>query len=233
MQNPWKELPLEPPYVLRADLQAITTLDSLREPNRRINGEVGSIPEHFIGNPQSAKVVLLNGNPGHDARDRDAHRNQDFGKALRLNLLHGKLDYPFFPLNPTFSSTPCANWWYRHLRELFDVAGLAQFDVAQRLCVIEWFPHHSLNGKNLPQNCLVESQKYSFEIAAHVLKGDKLIVGMRGRPRWTNVDPHFGNIPYLKNPQNPAVSRKNAGESLFWQVVNALLDLVRSQWLWW
>jgi toxin ParE1/3/4 len=222
MHNPWKDLPLNPPYVLRADLQAITTFNSVRQPNRRIEIEVGSIPEPFIGNSQSAKVVLLNGNPGHDVRDGDAHKDQDFGKALRLNLLHEKQDYPFFPLNPMFSRTPCASWWYRHLRELFDVGGLTRLEVAQRLCVIEWFPYHSLNGKNLPQNYVVASQIYSFEIATQALKADKLIVGMRAKPRWTGVGPHFGNIPYLKNPQNPTVSRKNAGESLFWQIVNAL-----------
>lgn len=222
MHNPWKELPLEPPYVLREDLRAITTFNDGRQPNRRIEIEVASIPEPFIGNPQSAKVVLLNGNPGHDVRDCKAHMNNSFREALRLNLQREMQEYPFFPLNPAFSWTPCGEWWYKHLRELFDVGGLTQLEVSQRLCVIEWFPYHSLNGKNLPQNYVVASQIYAFEIATQALKADKLIVGMRAKPRWTRVDPHFGKKPYLKSPQNPAISRKNAGESLFWQIVHAL-----------
>ena len=206
MHNPWKELPIEPPYVLhvlRGDLRAITTFNDRRQPNKRIEIEVGSIPEPFIGNPESATVVLLNGNPGHDVRDCEAHMNNSFRAALRRNLQREKQDYPFFPLNPAFSWTPCAKWWYKHLRELFDVGELAQFEVAQRLCVIERFPYHSLNGKNLPQNYVVPSQKYSSEIAAQALKEDKLVVGMRAKTRWARVDKRLGKVPYLEKSPKP------------------------------
>jgi hypothetical protein len=221
MHNPWKELPQEPPYVLREDLQAITAFNERRQPNTRIEIEVGSIPEPFIGNPQSAKVVLLNGNPGHDVRDCKAHTNNGFREALRLNLQHERQAYPFFPLNPAFSWTPCGEWWCKHLRELFDVGGLPRLEVAQWLCVIEWFPYHSLNGRNLPQNCVVPSQKYSFETVTEALRARKLVVGMRAKKRWTRVDERLGKIRYLKNPRNPTISRGN-GETLFWQIVNAL-----------
>src|ERR1700693_4910443 len=136
MHNPWKELPLEPPYVLREDLEAITAFNDGRKPNKRIEIELGSIPEPFIGNPQAAKVVLLNGNPGHDVRDCEAHMNDSFREALRLNLQHERQEHAFFPLNPAFSLTPCGEWWYKHLRELFDVGGLPRVKVDTCLCVV-------------------------------------------------------------------------------------------------
>jgi hypothetical protein len=50
--------------------------------------------------------------------------------------------------------------------------------------------------------------KLSIDLARRAL-GQKLIVGMRARKMWTKVDPHFGEVPYLTNPQCGAVSVGN------------------------
>jgi hypothetical protein len=86
--------------------------------------------------------------------------------------------------------------------------------------VIEWFPDHSAKA-GLPNKPICPSQEYSFELARKAL-GQKLIVGMRARKMWAKVDPRFGKIPYLKNPQCGAVSVGNTPDGLFDAIVEAL-----------
>lgn len=224
MPNPWLELLLKRPYILKQDLARITKINNKRSAKGgsayRIN--LNSLPEPYIGDPQTARVILLNLNPGDVDEDRQAHRKPTFRTAILSNLQHERQEYPFYPLDPKLASTPCAQWWLKHLRELFekDKGGLDKKTVAQRLCVIEWFPYHSQKTR-LPINRVCLSQDYSFDMARRAL-GTALVVGMRARNRWTAVDPRFKSVPFLKNPQNFYISVGNAGEELFHRIVAAL-----------
>jgi hypothetical protein len=203
LRNPWLELPEESPYVLSVDRESIAQRNARVAVEHRIND--GSIPEPFIGNPEIATVILLNLNPGDSPQDEAAHRDPAFRSALIRNLRHEAQDYPFYPLNPEFAKTPCANWWNKHLRTLFDVGGLDRREVARRLCVIEWFPYHSRKA-GLPNRQVCPSQSYSFEIARKALEARKIIVGMRARKRWENVDADFAGVPYLRSAQSGHIS---------------------------
>lgn len=223
MRNPWLELPREPRYVLPCDCSGIASLNQRIAAKGRgsaINDQ--SIPEPFIGNPRLATVILLSLNPGDSAEDPNTHRNRQFREALVRNLHHQRQDYPFYALNPAFAWTGCGKWWRKHLRELLDNDRLEPATVGRRLCVIEWFPYHSLNAKALPRRPVCPSQDYSFELAKQALEDKQLVVGMRARKRRTEVDERFASIPYMNSAQNPVVSIRNAGESLFWQIVEAL-----------
>jgi hypothetical protein len=66
MQNPWVELPKDPPFVLLQDR------DTVAQISKKVATNVSSMPEPFIGDPQTAKVVLLSLNPGDDEEDVDA-----------------------------------------------------------------------------------------------------------------------------------------------------------------
>jgi hypothetical protein len=56
MDNPWSQLPAQSPFVLEIDRKAIDQYNqSVHDHNRRV--VVESIPEPFIGNPTTAKVV--------------------------------------------------------------------------------------------------------------------------------------------------------------------------------
>jgi hypothetical protein len=222
LHNPWRELPTKSPYILGIDRDSITAL-SKRSSKRGIDQTINdkSLPEPFVGNPQSATVILLNLNPGDSPADRAAHRNPAFRTALTRNLRHEAQKYPFYYLNPDFAWTSGAKWWAQHLHHLFDngEVGLDRETVARRLCVIEWFPYHSKRAA-LPIRAVCPSQEYSFELAKKML-GTKLIIGMRAKTRWAAVDRRFGDLPYLKNPQNCCVTIGNAG-ALFHEIVEAL-----------
>ncbi len=214
MHNPWVELPNDPPFVLLQDRNSVAQI------SKKVATNLSSIPEPFIGDPQTAKVVLLSLNPGDNEEDADAHRRSDLKEAILLNLHRKSQDYPFYPLNPAFKRTPVARWWWKNLHELFDEGKLDQRKVAHQLCVIEWFPYHSKKGKDLPQKPCCDSQRYSFELARNALESHKLVVGMRAKPRWTQVDPRFANVTYLNSWQNSAISPGNAKN--FDEIVKAL-----------
>lgn len=106
MQNPWLQLPTQSPYILEMDRVAIERYnESVRADDTKVIVE--SIPEPFIGNPVTAKVVLLSLNPGHSKDDAEAYSNADFRQAMMHNLRHEAQECPFYGLNPKFALTAC------------------------------------------------------------------------------------------------------------------------------
>ena len=205
--NPWLKLDTSAnSYLLDEDREAIARYNFLsRDPKKRVI--LDSIPEPFIGNPDSAKVVLLGLNPGHSENDRKAHDNPDFRKAMFHNLRREKQDYPFYPLNPKFGWTGAGKWWLKRTSELREAVGGDPSTLAERLLVIEWFPYHS-ERSGLSTKRVCESQEYSFQLAKKMLE-EKLVIGMRSKPNWVKVDKRFGQVPFLNSPQNTYITKGN------------------------
>lgn len=137
------------------------------------------------------------------------------------NLHRERQAFSFYPLNPVFDWTPCAEWWVPRTRELREATGLDDHTFADRLLVIEWFPYHSKKS-GLPVSLVCESQTYSFHLAKEMLEEKKLVVRMRSKRQWTRVDRVFGTVDSLKNPQCGYISRGNTEGDLFDRMVKAL-----------
>ena len=222
MENPWlNPRPSEGSYILDMDRKAIDRYnDSARDPEARVIVE--SIPEPFIGNPESARVVLLGLNPGHSKDDEKWHRNVEFQKAMFHNLSHESQEYPFYPLNPAFKETGAGRWWHPRTRQLQEESGLDDPTFAKRLLVIEWLPYHSKRfARPKKVNHVCESQEYSFQLAKELEK-KLLVVRMRAKKQWAEVDQQFGKVPFLKNPQCGYVSRGNTEGDVFGQIMTAI-----------
>ena len=101
--NPWLKLPYESRYVLEIDRESISRYNQSHGEDRKIN--LNSVPEPFIGNPDSAKIVLLSLDPGDSMQDFKAHLHDEFKKAMFHNLHRESQDWPFYSLNPDFSWT--------------------------------------------------------------------------------------------------------------------------------
>jgi hypothetical protein len=50
----------------------------------------------------------------------------------------------------------------------------------------------------------------------------KLIVGLRARKRWIEVDQEFAMVPFLKDPRCGHISRNNMEGDVFDRIVDAL-----------
>jgi hypothetical protein len=145
MPNPWLKLAESGDcYVLDIDRPAIKAYNESKTDEARVVTD--SIPEPFIGCPDSARVLLLNLNPGHSEGDRQGYMNREFRNAMFANLRHESQEFPFYPLNPRFSSTGAGRWWRTHIRKLQEETRLDDVTLANRLIVIEWFPYHSVKS---------------------------------------------------------------------------------------
>jgi hypothetical protein len=118
MKNPWLSMSwTKGPYVFDRDRRKLDEYNlSVLDPRARVILDV--IPEPFIGNPNSAQVVLLGLNPGYSASDPAWHAREDFRKSLFLNLGHKLQDYPFYPLNPAFAESGAGRWWRKRTSQL-------------------------------------------------------------------------------------------------------------------
>jgi len=222
VRNPWSELPAQSPYILEMDREAIEQYNhAVHNDDEKVI--VQSIPEPFIGNPQSAKVVLLNLNPGHSEDDAKAYCDADFRKAMMTNLRHEAQECPFYALNPKLAWSACGLWWQAHTRRLHD-AGLTWECISAGLLVIEWFPYHSIKGRGLPNHVVCPSQEYSFQLVKDMLDKNLIVFGMRSKKYWLNVDQRVQEVPFLHSPLNPCISPANTGEELFERIVEAIRE---------
>lgn len=222
--NPWENLGCteDGSWILPEDISAIQEFNERRtDPDRKIF--LGTLPEPFIGRPDTARVVFLGLNPGHDSSDIENHNRKDFQEAIRLNLQHKLLDYPFYPLNPRFEKTGAGLWWRKQLQSLRDVTGLDWRKLSERILAIEWFPYHS-KSSGLPKGQLCPSQEYAFDLARKMAnRQDILVIGMKARNRWQQVLPNC-SAEFLNSNQNSAVTPGNMRKGLFEIIVNRLKE---------
>lgn len=226
IENPWAKfeevVESGAPYVLAQDRGVIEIFNKRQsDPLRQMF--LRSIPEPFIGNPETARLVLLNLNPGHSDDDEQNHRDSEFRAALLGNLAHVSQDFPFYPLNPAFVKyTGAGRWWHQITSKLQEATSLDASQFAKRIMVIEWFPYHSPRS-GLPLKQVCPSQTYSFELARRMArKPGAIVLGMRSRAHWLNVIPAFKDIPFLFNKQRPFITRGNMVGTLFDDIVALL-----------
>ncbi len=207
MVNPWVSLePENTHYILPGDVPLVTQHNQAVGRDFQIVEE--SIPEPFIGDPNTARVILLGLNPGHSEADAHDYGRADFRTALFQNLRHETRAYPFYPLHPDFKNTGTAAWWTRRLQTLEVDCGLDRQKLADRLMVIEWYPYHSRKFRRRGE--ILRSQIYSFRLAQKMIEMGRLVVRMRSRRLWNAVGKEFETIHSLSNPQCGHVSPRNA-----------------------
>jgi hypothetical protein len=209
MENPWRSLRMEAPYVYEADKPAVAAFNALASDEYRIQTDV--LPEPFLGR-NDAPIVLLNLNPGFDEHAYLTYEDRYTRDAWRKNAVHEPLAYPFYFLDPQISQAGGgAQWWKKKLKEPIQIAG--EYRVASKILCIEYFPYPSRKFK--PMRSLVESQQYSFALADQAIDRNAVIVLMRGKRLWEHAVPRLARYPRLftlNSQQNVAISSKNCAE---------------------
>src|SRR5581483_4707638 len=97
MRNPWIDLPEVSPFILRDDHESIQQFNAKLPPEMayRIMTE-NVIPEPFVGCVETARVIILELNPGYDSTNVASHADPLFHSALLANLKHEFTDWPFY-----------------------------------------------------------------------------------------------------------------------------------------
>ncbi|MCL4262199.1 MAG: hypothetical protein KJ069_03250 [Anaerolineae bacterium] len=206
MQNPWSDLPLEPPYVLPQEEDAISAFNASASETHQFHCELP--PEPYLGNPE-AEIILLNLNPGFSVHDAAFYGHEHVRHVWRKNLLHEELRFPFYMFDtavPQYIAGP--KWWSKKLKEPINLAGREA--VAQKFCCIEYFPYHSRRYRGV--KTILPSQKYNFRLVEKAIARRTIIILMRKEKAWLSAVPKLKGYDLLfrvNSTQNPAISENN------------------------
>ena len=207
MDNPWKDLPTDAPFVLREDRPLI---EEHREKAKLL---LELFPVPFIG-AWDAPVVLLTLNPSGGNTEHTADYVEQYRRMLAF-----KNRVPFLPLDPAFSSTPGAKYWSERMRVLCNRVGREL--LAQRVLCIQYFPYQSRVFHKLPD--LLPSQQFGFELCRRAIVQGRLVVVLRSLALWSKAVPELGQTPItLRSPRSPYLTPENMGEDAFEAVVSRL-----------
>lgn len=237
-RNPWLDLPLEPPYVLRSqgdDDDDARVLDRfVGKLKNDCEVQRNLLPVPFFGDPKRAEVYLLVSNPGYDPTKNDReHADPAFQESYRASLRH-KLLHPY--LDPNFDcvggqQTGGFQWWRRRLGDLFCRFTEAEYSaVASRLMCVQLFPYHSRCfcwsvARRLP------SQGYSLYLVEEAIRQNKEIIVLRAP--WRDVinpmlkkldcvDYPYYTVATFQRQRTPSVNPYWIGEEPFERIVGRI-----------
>jgi len=216
--NPWLELPTSAPYVLPEDGAAIEAFNRTAQTATRY--DLTLLPEPFLGRTD-APVVVLCLNPGWSPDGPIGHKEPNFIRRSRENLLHAESAYPFHLLDPALHP-PGHRWWGNKLRRPIEEVGLET--VANKVLCVEYFPYHSDQFSGRTPS--VPSQEYGFALVRDAIARDAVIVVMRSLTRWLAAVPELASYSRrygLRSVQNVTISPKNCPDGYA-----AVIDALRS-----
>lgn len=206
MDNPWAELPKRAPFILLRDWPTIVKHNAkVQQEAWLIRDEV--LPEPYLGR-RDAPIVLLNLNPSFAAYDIPFYDRPDVQQMWQDNILHNRMEYPFYLLDPRLTEVKGGStWWNKKLRILMEAT--SREAVARSLLCVEYFPYHA---RKYDQRIRVPSQAYSFHLVREAMARQATIIFMRSRRLWFKAVPDLASYPgvaMVRNPQNPMISPGN------------------------
>lgn len=247
LHNPWRDvadkwLNSDGPYALEADNDLIYPYNKTRELNTKILLE--ALPDPYVGNLKNAEVYLLMINPGANVppgfQDTGSNAfynmNHDFKKAIVKNLKQEKQEFPFIYLNPKFRFSGGFIYWSRILQHFLNGDNYMERykNISKKLCVIEYFPYHSMQSVK-KVSAILNSQKYNFEMAKKAVNEGKLVIIMRAVKEWCaelgiqlpndlksgTPNPLRKNTYYI-NRRSAILSSKNLSDKIYNQIKTRL-----------
>ncbi len=214
--NPWVDLPSEPPYIAKVDT------DVLLKVGKRADGlRFDVLPDPYFGDLVQAEIVLLPLNPGFEDADLLVNMQRDeYVTQNKASLVHASRP-PFYFLNPELMYSGGYRWWTRIFKSLLE-QGISADILAHKMMCIQYLGYHSTTYLHL--NTTLPSQLYSFDLVRQAIQLKKTIVMMRSEKLWLEAVPELAGYPYIKirNPRNPVLSPANLTQPVFEQIIATL-----------
>ncbi|MCK5511038.1 hypothetical protein KAI65_05900 [Candidatus Parcubacteria bacterium] len=215
MDNPWQKINTKnKPYILDCDQKTINEYNE--RPNRNNNHKIrlDNLPTPYAGDFNNAKILLLQKNPGSEIfPGLEPTENYEFMvyKNLKNDILksleHKKIEFPFYWLNPEYILTGGFRYWTRIFSSIIKEKNDYK-KIANKVCCVQYFPYHSRKYNSI--NCILKSQKYSFNLVRNFIKkSNRIIVLMRAKREWLKVVPELKNYATLKSKINPVLTKNN------------------------
>lgn len=222
MENPWLQLPKEPPFILPCDADKIEHFNT-RQRDIKFKVILNENPSPYIGKPESS-VIFLNLNPAYSLEESESPQIAQYQKIARMNLLHQFTDYPFYVLDPSLKGTPSGyEWFSKRFSPLMHATGMDAKELSNKLFLVEFFPYRS-------QKCnwsgdVISSQRYALSLIEKAISRRATIIVMRSEKNWFNALPVLKTYPHcykLHSYQKVYISEKNLGTKEFNVVVEKL-----------
>ena len=196
-------------------------------------------PQHFVGDIDNAKIIILSLNPGYSTEYYDAYKNitnkngTNYEQIIKENL---EMKQPFFHAFELANESDLGYWgnkmkcWVegydkKDNEELIESLKKITEDIA----LAEFFPYHSISyngmydklgeGTSLNSNRKIKdylpTQKFLFKKIKKRIddKNDKLIIILtRSFAKWYEAIPelkNYENCFEVNNPNNPSLKPKN------------------------
>lgn len=214
--NPWVDLPSEPPYIAAVDTHALLKV------GKRADGlRFDVLPDPYLGDMNQAEIVVLPLNPGFEDADLLINmQREEYVTQNLANLVH-QSSPPFYFLNQELMYSGGYRWWMRIFKPLLQ-QGISVDTLAHKMMCIQYLGYHSTTYLHL--NTTLPSQLYSFDLVRQAIQLKKTIVMMRSEKLWLEAVPELANYPYIKirNPRNPVFSPVNLTQTGFDQIISKL-----------
>ena len=262
MENPWKNTTSERNngeeiIVATADLKYIKKLlnskkyppvdkvdDDASEETKKAAEEkyklqLSVYPQHFVGNIDKAKIIILSLNPGYSTEYYDAYKNSinkngtNYEQTIKENL---EMEKPFFHAFELANESDLGYWgnkmkcWVEEYDKKDNKTIIESLKkITENIALAEFFPYHSISyngmydklGEGTSSNSnrkikdYLPTQKFLFKKIKKRIddKNDKLIIILtRSFAKWYEAIPelkNYENCFEVNNPNNPSLKPKN------------------------
>ena len=262
MENPWIDTTLEiyngeEIIVATADLKYIKKLlnskkyppvdkvdDDASEETKKAAEEkyklqLSVYPQHFVGNIDKAKIIILSLNPGYSTEYYDAYKNRinkngtKYEQTIKENL---EMVRPFFHAFELSNESDLGYWgnkmkcWVEDYDKKDNKKIIESLKkITENIALAEFFPYHSISyngmydklGKGTSSNSnrkikdYLPTQKFLFEKIKKRIddKNDKVIIILtRSFAKWYEAIPelkNYENCFEVNNPNHPSLKPEN------------------------
>lgn len=231
MKNPWIEFVEnleETNLVLKEDKAVIDRFNQSTNETFKVHREI--MPAPFMGNVQSAQILLLLLNPGYDEKEEIKGYYKEYKPYWKNEIQHIQSipELPLFCLDQKYIEY--SDYWNNKLKPL--ILKTSKEKVAKNICQIQFFPYHSKKFKSISKKILIEngfdkyltSQKYNFYLVEKAMERNAIIIILRSRKMWFEAIPKlekYENLYFTNSYLNTILSENNLSET-FPKIVNIL-----------
>jgi hypothetical protein len=231
MKNPWIEFVEnldETNLVLKEDKAVIDRFNQSTTETYKVHTEI--MPAPFMGNVQSAPILLLLLNPGYDEKEEIKGYYKEYKPFWKKEIQHIQSipELPLFCLDEKYIEY--SNYWHNKLKPL--TSKTSKEKVAKNICQIQFFPYHSKKFKSISKKILTEngsdqyltSQKYNFYLVEKAMERNAIIIILRSKKMWFEAIPDlkkYENLYFTKSYLNTILSENNLSDT-FPKIINIL-----------
>lgn len=196
-------------------------------------------PQHFVGNIDKAKIIILSLNPGYSTEYYDAYKNRinkndtKYEQTIKENL---EMVRPFFHAFELSNESDLGYWgnkmkcWVEDYDKKDNKKIIESLKkITENIALAEFFPYHSISyngmydklGKGTSSNSnrkikdYLPTQKFLFEKIKKRIddKNDKVIIILtRSFAKWYEAIPelkNYENCFEVNNPNHPSLKPEN------------------------